>query len=295
MVQTEPSDSYWISAYVTQGQREGGEHRPEHVEAVSGFLVTRLRDGAHREQDRERSEREVEEERPAPAGVLDQPASDEWPDGGGDTAEPGPRADRLGAVLVPDGGFDDRQAPRGQQRTGYSLEHPGGDELAWVLSDAAERGREGETHCADDKDPAPAVAIAQAATEEDQRGEREQVAVRDPLQVGQAGVEVLADADERDGDDGAVEHGHARAEDGGDDDAATGSRRELDGRHGRSLASGSDGSRGRYRRSDECDGFVGSRSDEAERDLPRRGAGAPTPGAHGLSRAGAGGAPGDVR
>ena len=141
---------------------------------------------------------------------------------------------------MPDRRLDHRQAAGRQQRARGALEDAGEDELAGVLGEPAERRRHGEPDDADDEDLPPAVAVAEAAAEEDQGREGEEVAVADPLQVGEAGVEVLADPDQGDVDDRAVEHGHAGAEDRGRDDAAPGLRGELDRRHSGSLTPGSD-------------------------------------------------------
>ncbi len=83
----------------------------------------------------------------------------------------------------------------------------------------------------DDEDAPPAEAVTERAAQQDERREREQVAVGDPLQLGQARAELLADPDERDVDDGAVEQGHARAEHGGGDDEPTGAGAEGDVAH----------------------------------------------------------------
>src|SRR5262249_44337482 len=66
----------------------------------------------------------------------------------------------------------------------------------------------------DHEHAAAPVAVAERAAEQDQRGQRQQVAVEDPLQRAGAGAEVLADLRQRDVDDGAVEERHPRAGDG---------------------------------------------------------------------------------
>ena len=65
---------------------------------------------------------------------------------------------------------------------------------------------------ADDEDPPPAEPVGQRAAEQDERGERQRVAVERPLQPGEVGAQVLADPGERDVDDGRVEHRQAGAE-----------------------------------------------------------------------------------
>ena len=64
------------------------------------------------------------------------------------------------------------------------------------------------------EDAAAPVAVAERSAEQDQRGERQQVAVEDPLQRAGRRAEVAADVGQRHVDDGAVEEGHARAQHG---------------------------------------------------------------------------------
>ena len=88
------------------------------------------------------------------------------------------------------------------------------DEHEQVRGEPAQQGRQREPHHADEEDPAAAEQVAERAAEQDQRGEGEGVAVDGPLQAVQRGVQVPADRRECHVDDGPVEHRHARAEDG---------------------------------------------------------------------------------
>jgi hypothetical protein len=161
-------------------------------------------------------------------GVVDERAADERPDGGGDAPEARPGADRLRPVGRDEGALDHRQAARGQQRPAHALQHAGDDQRLRVGRDAAQQGGEGEPRRADHEDPPPAEAVAQRAAEQDQAGQGEQVAVGDPLELGERRVEVLADGLQGDVDDRAVEEGHARAESGRGDDCSSGRRTESD-------------------------------------------------------------------
>ena len=84
--------------------------------------------------------------------------------------------------------------------------------------------REGEPPDPDHEDPFPPIVIAERPTEEQQRRQGEGVAGHHPLQGAQRGVEVTPDGREGDADDGGVDGGHARAEHGGGDHPATGTR-----------------------------------------------------------------------
>ena len=65
------------------------------------------------------------------------------------------------------------------------------------------------------EDPPLAVEVAERAADEDQRAEREQVGVGDPLLAGEAAAEVALDGRQRDVDHGRVEPRDERAQDRG--------------------------------------------------------------------------------
>ena len=68
---------------------------------------------------------------------------------------------------------------------------------------------------ADREDPPLAEEVAERPADEDERPEREQVGVRDPLLAGQPAAEVLLDRRQRDVDHGRVQPGDERAHDRG--------------------------------------------------------------------------------
>ena len=139
---------------------------------------------------------------------------------------PHPRADRLRPVPRHERTLDHREAAGCQERGAGALEDAGRDQDGRVRGQSAQQGGEREPHGADHEDPTPAVAVAERAAQQDQAGQREQVAVGDPLQLRQRGVEVLADRVQGDVDHRAVEHRHAGAEDGGGYHRTTGRRPE---------------------------------------------------------------------
>ena len=65
------------------------------------------------------------------------------------------------------------------------------------------------------KGPAPAEPVAERTAQQDQRGQHQHVAVDDPLQAGDVGVQVLTHRGQRDVDDRAVQERHPGAEGGG--------------------------------------------------------------------------------
>ena len=90
------------------------------------------------------------------------------------------------------------------------------DQLDRRLGERAQRAADREAGDADQVDAPAAEPVTERSADEDQRGQADQVAVGDPLQLGQGGAEVGADAAQRDVDDRAVEHGDAGPEGDGD-------------------------------------------------------------------------------
>ena len=197
-------------------QRERGEHarrRRRTAPGASGSRVSGTQRWATTTVDHR--ERQVDQEDPAPVGVLHEARRRR-------TGRSPRRCCRARTRRrSPGRGRRGAKAPWIIARLpGVSSAAPTPCRIRAAISDlgrgreAAQQRGEREPHGADDEDPAPAEPVAERAAEQDQAGEREQVAVGDPLQLGQARVEVLADGAQRDVDDGAVEQRHPRAEDG---------------------------------------------------------------------------------
>ena len=74
-----------------------------------------------------------------------------------------------------------------------------------LLGDGRQQRADAEDRQPDDQRPLAAEAVAEAAGDQQQAGEDEQVAVHDPLQLARAGVELLADRRQRDVEDRVVD------------------------------------------------------------------------------------------
>ena len=203
-----------------QGHRPG--QRAGHVEPPGRSLVARL-GRPHTHQHHERTQRQVDREDPAPAGVVDQEATDERADGRCDPREARPGADGSRPVLGPERRLDEGQGAGHEQGGGGALQHAEHRQLDGRLGERAQRAAEGEAHHAEEIDPPASQPVPQCATDQDQRGQAQQVAGGDPLQLRQRGVEVEADLAQRDVDDRAVQHRDPGAErDRGQGDPAAG-------------------------------------------------------------------------
>ena len=79
---------------------------------------------------------------------------------------------------------DDREAPGDEERAGRALQRARGDERAGVRRDAAQQRRDDEAGEPADEDAASSEDVAEVAAEQEQRAERDEVAVERPLQAG---------------------------------------------------------------------------------------------------------------
>jgi hypothetical protein len=165
------------------------------------------RDHQHRDGDGR-----VDQEDPPPADVVDDPAAEQGPDRGRDAPQTGPLADHVAAVRLAERALDHRQAARGQQGRTDSLDQPRHDELPGALGDPAEHRGHGEPGDPHHEHPPPPEVVTQRPADQDQAGERQQVGVGHPLELGDRGVQVRADVAQCDVDHRAVEHRHPRPE-----------------------------------------------------------------------------------
>ena len=212
-------------------ERRGASTAPATSKCDGRVRVAGLRHGADRDEHRQRGDRQVDQEDPAPVGVLDQRrrrrTGRSRPRCRSARTRPrsparGPPATKAPWIIARLPGVSSAPPTPWSTRAAISTSGLG----AMPHSSDAAREPDGPDH----EDPAPAEPVAQRPAEQDQAGEREQVAVGDPLQLGEARVEVLADGAQRDVDDGAVEEGDARAERGRRDDRPSRRRPHPDGR-----------------------------------------------------------------
>ena len=100
-----------------------------------------------------------------------------------------------------------------EQRAGDALQRARRDQQADARRERAQHRGRAEAADAEREHAPLAVEVAERAADQDQRAERQQVAVDDPLLPGEAAAEPALDRRQRDVDDGAVEQRDARAED----------------------------------------------------------------------------------
>lgn len=194
-------------------EADRGEHDSQPVDAPVGVGIAALRHRAQAEPDGRRDQRQVDPEDRPPGEEADQGAAAGRAEDGGDPGPGGPGADRLAARLALEGGGDDRQRARHQQRPGDALQGAGADQELVAGSDRAEGRGGAEGDQADHVDAAAAELVAEAAADQHQRDHRQQVGLDHPLLAGEAGVETVGDRRQGDVDHGGVEEDDGRAED----------------------------------------------------------------------------------
>ena len=124
------------------GEHRDGEDNGRHVEAVRRVGIAALRGVAQQPQNK-CAERYVEPEAVPPVDA-DEPATHDWPRGGGDAEHAAPCADGLEAVPLPEGGLEHRETAGRQGRGGDTLDDAGAHEQV-------DRWREGHCDGGDDE------------------------------------------------------------------------------------------------------------------------------------------------
>ena len=192
-----------------QEQRAGERHGAGPVDLAAARV---LRDSAtlrERQRDRREPDRHVDEEDRLPADGLHEHAADQRPDGDGAADRRAPEPERRAAVAALIGGGDQRERGREHERAADALQRA--REVEHQRRDCA------KPHSAEAavKMPSPITktlrrpdAVGDRAGGQQQRRERERVGVDDPLQVGEARLEVALDVGQRDVHDRDVEQQH---------------------------------------------------------------------------------------
>ena len=197
------------------GQEDDGQRSPGHVDVVGRSRVSGLGHVPGGEHEDAGGNRDVDEEDPSPRGDGQQVAPHERPGGRGHAGEARPGADGPGAVLVAERRLQDGQAARRQQGASHTLDDAGDHQQAPVGGETAGGRGDGEPGDADGEDAPPPEAVTEGAAEKEEGGQGERVARHHPLQGAHAAAEGTADGGKRDADDGGIERGDARTEDGG--------------------------------------------------------------------------------
>ena len=197
------------------GEQDARDPERQHRRAqVVDRVLARAPARAHRAHDddqRERAQRQVDEEDPAPRRGVGQRAAEQRAGHRGGRPRGADVALVLAALARREEVGDRGLAQRNQAARAHALQRPEGDQLAHRLRRPAERGPEQEDRDRDDEEPPPPVEVAQLAVERDGHRGREQVRGDDPREVLEP-VQVGDDVRQRGRDDRLVERGEQRRE-----------------------------------------------------------------------------------
>ena len=162
--------------------------------------------------ERERSDREVDVEGPAPAQVGDEPAADERAERRhpADHRAPDPEGDR--SLAPAEGRVHDRERRREDQRSAHPLEEAAGEEDGSRGRERGDQARAEEDQEAPDEHATAPGDVADAADADQERGEDQRVDRVRPLRLGDPDVEVADDRRNRDIDDRRVDDDHRHAD-----------------------------------------------------------------------------------
>ena len=170
-----------------------------------------------RDDERERADRDVHEEHPAPAERVGDDSAEERPGRDGESDRRAPDCDRAGALGPGVLRADQRERRCEQRGAADALERACDVERQDVPRDAAQERGDAEDDDADREDEPAPVAVGERAGREDERGERHRVRVDDPLQARQARVQLRLNARQRDIHDRDVDEQHERRRANGDE------------------------------------------------------------------------------
>ncbi len=159
------------------------------------------------------AERDVDEERPAPAAKLDQGTADRRAEARGHRCRGAPEPDRVRPPVVREGCHDQGQRGRDQHRRAERLQDPRGDKHVDAGRRPTEHGRAGEDDHSCGEGPSSPQQVGQASADDEERREDDVVGVQHPRQLADRGAaEGLPDARKGDVDDGRVQEGKEGSE-----------------------------------------------------------------------------------
>ena len=165
-----------------------------------------------RQVQRDGQRHDVDPEDPPPAHRVDQHAAEQRTDHERGARPRRPRADGAGLLGAGEPRVDHRQRAGHQKRRADALQASGGDQYPAAGRQRAQQRGHPEDDDAHPQHGQPAELIGDRACNEDQRAEREQIAVDDPLLQGKAAAEFAADRRQREVDHRPVEERDERGQ-----------------------------------------------------------------------------------
>ena len=164
------------------------------------------------QRDDDEPDRHVEPEDPVPVEALGDRATDERPDGDGQTGDAAPGAERDRATLGRDRGGQDGQGQRRDDGATDALDGAGEDQDVGRRRQRGERRAADEDGHPDEEHPLATEPVAERGAGDEQDREGQGVGVDHPLEVGQARAEIALDDGQGGRHDEVVEGDHEQGE-----------------------------------------------------------------------------------
>src|SRR2546425_6089922 len=155
----------------------------------------------------------IDEECPAPGGMLNQPAAENRSHCCCDRSEAGPGTDRLAASFFVERCANDREAAGHEKSSSYTLDTSCDHELLNVRGKTASDRSPRENSYANQEHRPAAKQVAEGAANENQSSQEQPVRLDHPLHADDSCVETCLECGESNIDDGAVDESHAGTED----------------------------------------------------------------------------------
>ena len=159
-------------------EAERRQRRADDVD-VPGLALPGGNEPQQPERDQHRGD--VDREDPAPRGGLHERAAAERADHRGDPGPRRPAPDRRRALVVLERVHDQRQRARDEQRAGDPLRRASADQQTGARRDRAQHRADAEADEPGGEHAPAAEHVAERAADQQQRGERQQVRLDDPL------------------------------------------------------------------------------------------------------------------
>jgi hypothetical protein len=164
---------------------------------------------ASAQQNRGDTDRDVHEEDPVPAEQVGQDAAEQHADGPSAREHEADHPHRLGALgVIGEEDHDQRQRDRGHDGAAEPLDRARDDQERLGGRQAAQQRRDRELSDPEQEDALLPEEVSEAARQQQEASEREQVGVDDPGKRGFGEAQVGADRRQRDVHDRRVEHDH---------------------------------------------------------------------------------------
>ena len=173
------------------GQAYQASGRGNDADCVHAGTVcrARLRDQPRGHGQPDQGDRDVDQEHPAPPVASEQPAAEDRPDRQREEVRTRPDTDCPRTFLLGEQHGERREHHHDDPGSGHAEQHPGCDERAWRRRVGAQRRSGSEQRQRTKQHLLAAVPVAKQAGREHRRGQDQQVAGREPLQIRLRGVQ----------------------------------------------------------------------------------------------------------